>query len=72
MSITSSSTVTFQTRQNSSGMHTPAMHALAIHALGYELDKLREKKEKEGVTLTPKTKHKRPPAKSSTYTMSHD
>ena len=39
---------------------------------GYELDKLREKKEKEGVTLTQKTKHKRPPAKSSTYTMSHD
>ena len=39
---------------------------------GYELDKLREKKEKEGVTLTQKTKHKRPPAKSSTDTMSHD
>ena len=38
---------------------------------GYELDKIRDKKEK-GVTLTQKTKHKRPPAKSSTYTMSHD
>ena len=39
---------------------------------GYELDKIRDKKEKEGVTLTQKTKHKRPPAKSSMYTMSHD
>ena len=38
---------------------------------GYELDKLREKKEKEGVTLAQKTKHKRP-AKSSMYAMSHD
>ena len=37
---------------------------------GYELDKIRDKKEKEGVTLTQKTKHKRPPAKLST--MSHD
>ena len=39
---------------------------------GYELDKIRDKKEKEGVTLTQRTKHKCPPAKSSTYTMSHD
>ena len=38
---------------------------------GHELGKLREQKEKEGVTLAQKTKHKRP-AKSSTYTMSHD
>ena len=36
---------------------------------GYELDKLREKKEKEGVTLTQRTKHKCPPAKSSKYTI---
>ena len=39
---------------------------------GYELNKIHDKKEKEGVTLTQKTKHKRPPAKSSTYTMSHN
>ena len=38
---------------------------------GYELDKLCEKKEKEGVTLAQRTKHKLP-AKSSTYAMSHD
>ena len=35
------------------------------HYIGdYELDKIRDKKEKEGVTLTQKTKHKCPPAKS--------
>ena len=39
---------------------------------GYELDKICDKKEKEGVTLTQKTKHKHPPTKLSTYTMSHD
>ena len=39
---------------------------------GYKLDKICDKKEKEGVMLTQKTKHKRPPAKSSTHTMSHD
>ena len=39
---------------------------------GYELDKIHDKKEKEGVMLTQKTKHKCPPAKSSMYTMSHD
>ena len=39
---------------------------------GYELDKIRDMKEKEGVTLTQKTKDKCPPAKSSMYTMSHD
>ena len=33
---------------------------------GYELNKIHDKKEKEGVTLTQKTKHKRPPAKLST------
>ena len=38
---------------------------------GHELDKLREKKKKEGVTLAQRTKHKQP-AKSSMYTMSHD
>ena len=38
---------------------------------GYELDKLCKKKEKEGVTLTHRTKHKLP-AKSSAYAMSHD
>ena len=38
---------------------------------GYELDKIRDKKEKEGVPLAQKMKHKLP-AKPSMSTMSHD
>ena len=38
---------------------------------GYKLDKIREKKGKDGVELPQRTKHKLP-AKPSTSTMSHD
>ena len=38
---------------------------------GYELDKIREKKEKEGVELPTRTRHKLP-AKPSTSAMTHD
>ena len=38
---------------------------------GYKLDKIREKKEKEGVALPTRTRHKLP-AKPSTSAMTHD
>ena len=60
--------VIYHTASSSVGKLISGKHYIG----GYELDKLGEKKEKEGVTLTQKTKHKRPPTKSSTYTMSHD
>ena len=60
--------VIYHTASSSVGKLISCKHYIG----GYKLDKLREKKEKEGVTLTQKTKHKRAPTKSSMYTMSHD